>query len=461
MKVPFLIIGGGLSGLAAAIRFARFVPGVQILETHSRLGGLNSYYYRNNRLFETGLHAITNYADPGNKKAPLNRLLRQLKLGRDRLVLHQQLHSEVLFQDCESLIFSNNFEQIRDEIAYKFPRSVDGFGRLTSFLDTYDPFQNGSFCSARQFLQGLLPDRLLIDMLLCPLMYYGSSVEDDMDLSQFAIMFRAIFQEGMFRPGGTIKDFLDILLDHYRSLGGTLRTGAEVKEIIHRNQTVQGVRLTSGEVIECDCLLSTIGLAETLALLHAPKTEPETARLGFIESIFQLPGERRHLLPQDRTIIFFNSGQNFHYRSPADLVDYASGVICMPYNFKGLPAREHIEVRSTHLASYGGWKALSSDREEYLRQKIQAAGKSRGILEKIIGAFGADIVFQDTFTPLTIERYTAKQEGAIYGSPHKIKDGNLGYTNLFLAGTDQGFLGIVGSMLSGVSMVNRHILPRF
>ncbi len=36
----------------------------------------------------------------------------------------------------------------------------------------------------------------------------------------------------------------------------------------------------------------------------------------------------------------------------------------------------------------------------------------------------------------------------------------MGYENLVLAGTDQGFLGIVGAMLSGVAMVNRHILSK-
>ncbi len=82
------------------------------------------------------------------------------------------------------------------------------------------------------------------------------------------------------------------------------------------------------------------------------------------------------------------------------------------------------------------------------------------MLENLIGAFRANIVYEDTFTPVTIERYTAKVNGAIYGSPEKIKDGNIGYPNLFLAGTDQGFLGIIGSMLSGISIVNQHILPK-
>jgi len=85
VHVPLLIIGGGLSGLAAALRFARFIPDVLLLEQHSRIGGLNSYYYRNKRLFETGLHAITNYAEAKDKKAPLNRLLRQLKIKRKEL----------------------------------------------------------------------------------------------------------------------------------------------------------------------------------------------------------------------------------------------------------------------------------------------------------------------------------------------------------------------------------------
>jgi len=77
---------------------------------------------------------------------------------------------------------------------------------------------------------------------------------------------------------------------------------------------------------------------------------------------------------------------------------------------------------------------------------------------KIVGNYGQDIVYQDSFTPLTIERFTGKGEGAVYGSPIKIKDGRTPLKNLFIAGTDQGFLGIVGSMLSGVTIVNQHLL---
>jgi all-trans-retinol 13,14-reductase len=48
----------------------------------------------------------------------------------------------------------------------------------------------------------------------------------------------------------------------------------------------------------------------------------------------------------------------------------------------------------------------------------------------------------------------------VYGSPIKQKDGRTPYANLFIAGTDQGYLGIVGAMLSGVTIVNQHLLQQ-
>jgi phytoene dehydrogenase-like protein len=80
------------------------------------------------------------------------------------------------------------------------------------------------------------------------------------------------------------------------------------------------------------------------------------------------------------------------------------------------------------------------------------------VVSEIIGNYRQNRVYEDSFTPVTIEKFTAKAEGAVYGSPVKIKDGRTPFENMFIAGTDQGYLGIVGSMLSGVTMVNQHIL---
>ena len=237
-----IIIGGGLSGLAAGIRAARFGLKVLILEQHWQPGGLNSYYYRQGYLLETGLHAMTNYAPPEVKHAPLNRLFRQLKLSRKRFVTRQQFCSEVVFPD-HSLCFSNELSQLTDEIAREFPNSVDDFVRLVGEVKKYDPFAGSPWRSTREFLSGMLNNRKLEDMLLLPLMVYGNSEEHDMDLGQFVIMFQAIFLEGFFRPRDTIKELLDILVNHYKEFGGELRFRSRVKKLGKDGKISAGIRV--------------------------------------------------------------------------------------------------------------------------------------------------------------------------------------------------------------------------
>jgi len=470
-KYPLLIIGGGLSGLAAGIRFARFGQKVLILEKHSKAGGLNSYYYRNGRLLETGLHAITNYASPEDKHAPLNRLLRQLKIPRRTVKLRQQKTSEILFPGRANLCFSNDFSMLQLQIAKRFPGSVKQFAQMLTEIDAYDAFAPRPKVSARTFVATFLQDRLLLEMIFCPLMFYGGSDEDDMDLSQFIILFRAIFQEGFFRPEGTIKDLLGLLLQQYKNFGGEIEFSSGVKEILTENNRISGIRTDAGEVISCDDLISTAGFPETKRLFSVPEAAaafselPEdktSGRLSFLESIYLFNKSARNHLPEDRTIIFYNLSEKFSYRRPDDAVDLNSGVICFPDNFERNRQGDTIQMRVTHLANYEKWLHAyqDADTSRYPAMKTDWTERSRKVLGKIIGNCSENIVYEDSFTPVTIERFTSRTQGAVYGSSEKIKDGRTYFANLYIAGTDQGYLGIVGALLSGVTMVNQHIFNK-
>jgi phytoene dehydrogenase-like protein len=68
------------------------------------------------------------------------------------------------------------------------------------------------------------------------------------------------------------------------------------------------------------------------------------------------------------------------------------------------------------------------------------------------------VVATDVFTPTTIERFTLHQNGAVYGAPWKRYDGTTHLKILFICGTDQGWVGIIGAIVSGISMANRHVL---
>jgi phytoene dehydrogenase-like protein len=387
------------------------------------------------------------------------------------LVLHEQYSSEILFPDRGSLCFSNDFNLLQDQVTARFPDSAIKFTEMVAGLDHYDPFIPRPKISARQFVSSFLQDKLLVEMLFCPLMFYGASQEDDMDLSQFVILFRAIFQEGFFRPDGTIKDLLDLLLAHYKNFGGEIELTDGVKEILTGNNKVSGVRTASGEVILCDCLISTAGFPETKKLFSTSDSaatfsksdvDKISGRLSFIESIYLLDKSTGENLPKDRTIIFFNLSEKFSYHRPDDAVDLTSGVICFPNNFQGNKEDDIVQLRVTHIANYDKWHHAynNDDKTLYPAMKTQWVEKSKKVIGKIIGNYSENIVYEDSFTPVTIERYTSRSQGAVYGSPEKIKDGKTNFENLYIAGTDQGYLGIVGSMLSGVTMVNQHILNK-
>ena len=92
-----IIIGAGMSGLAAGIRLAHYDQRVCVLEKHWTIGGLNSFYRVNGRNYDVGLHAMTNFTEKGAKKGPLARLLKQLRFRWDDLQLAEQKGSRIAF----------------------------------------------------------------------------------------------------------------------------------------------------------------------------------------------------------------------------------------------------------------------------------------------------------------------------------------------------------------------------
>ena len=163
--------------------------------------GLNSFYRLNGRDYDVGLHAMTNFTEKGAKRGPLARLLKQLRFRWEDFKLSEQRGSSIAFPGVE-LEFNNDIAFFQNQIAEKFPQQKDRFAKLLERLADYDELQQEHFeYSTRQILDEIFTDPLLVEMLLCPLMWYGNAREHDMDWGQFCIMFRSIFLEGFAKIG--------------------------------------------------------------------------------------------------------------------------------------------------------------------------------------------------------------------------------------------------------------------
>lgn len=461
-----VIIGAGMAGLAAGIRLALGGKEVIILERHNASGGLNSFYSQDGRKFDVGLHAMTNYVPKGTKGTPLTKLLRQLRIPYEALDLCPQNGSRIHFPGCQ-LRFNNDFALFESEIAAAFPKQIDGFRALAEEVRTLDAFNLGAIpSSARAAVQRHIADPLLEDMLFCPVMYYGSAQEHDMDYGQFAIMFRSLFFEGFARPLDGVRVIIKLLQDKYRSLGGVRKMKCGIRQIQSQDGKASAVVLDNGSVITADTILSTAGAVETARLCTdqpADAGADNIGQLSFTETITVFDKQPADF-GWDDTIIFFNTAERFRYArvEPDRLVDPTSGVICFPNNYQYGEGRQLEEgfLRVTAMANHDAWCAL--DEDTYRTQKTHWYDKLQqvtlGLLPEAKLKLDTHRIASDMFTPRTVRKYTGHLNGAIYGAPGKIKDGRTHLDNLFLAGTDQGFLGIVGAMLSGISMANLHVL---
>ncbi len=132
-----IIIGAGMSGLAAGIRLAHYDQRVCILERHTTDRRTELVLPPGGRNYDVGLHAVTNFTPKGTRKGPLARLLRQLRFNWDDFALVPQLGSTIAFPGV-SLSFNNDFEFFRSEVHRAFPAEKDNFERLTRSVVDYD-----------------------------------------------------------------------------------------------------------------------------------------------------------------------------------------------------------------------------------------------------------------------------------------------------------------------------------
>ncbi len=460
-----------MSGLAAGIRLAHFGKKVCIFERHNAVGGLNSFYSIDGRKYDVGLHAMTNFVKPGVKGTPLTKLLRQLRISREEFALCEQKQSRISFGPSgeTNLGFTNDFSFFESEVAQQFPAQIDGFRRLAAVIRTYDDVSlDAKPASARTVVRRHISDPLLEDMLFCPVMYYGSASEHDMAFGQFVIMFKALFFEGFARPFDGVRVILRVLIDKYRASGGERRMKCGVQKIISQGDSASALILDNGEEIIADHIISSIGAPETEKLIAktiAPQPSP-AGRLSFVETITILNKQPRELGWGDDTIVFFNDSATFSYEQPQNQVDPRSGVICIPNNFDFTDDQELTEgiFRCTCLANYDQWATLPE--EQYQEDKGLWYERVQTSARRFMPALESEEVLKkatlatDMFTPRTITKFTGHEGGAIYGSSTKYREGRTALNNVYLCGTDQGFLGIVGAMLSGISMANFHILQK-
>ena len=302
----------------------------------------------------------------------------------------------------------------------RFPHEADNFDRLTREIVAYDDLsETHSGISAREVVSSIIREPLLVEMLFCPLMFYGSAREHDMDWGQFSIMFRSIFLEGLGRPAAGVRLILKHLVRKFRALGGELKLRGSVKRLAVENGRVTRVVLENDEELEARNVVSSAGWCETMRMCDDGQpvvTSRAPGQLTFCETIATLdapPSDLGH----DRTITFFNDHDKFVWQKPDELCDVRSGVICSPNNFAYDSPLDDGTMRITALANFDRWRSL--DEESYRLEKLRWYDRITESAVRFVPDYRGRVIDTDMFTPTTIVRFTGHDNGAVYGAPGK------------------------------------------
>ncbi len=452
-----VILGAGFSGLSAALRLAQFGRKVVVLEKHTLPGGLNSYYYRPGKyVYDSGLHVLTNRC-PVSRRWGMPFVYRQLGLSAEQLPLHAPTApSLVRLGDC-SLETPVEGEALLEKIAADYPAQSDGWRALWALLrqDQLEPALAAT--PAREVLERYLGDAQLIDLLRLPVFLYGGYSAGDISFLIFRNIFRSLFIEGVGHPG-SIKPWLDSLVSALKAAGGEVFYRAPVVAIEHQDGAVQAVRLESGQRIRAGNVVSSIGWAETRRLLEsAPDDAPtaQTACISAVETTFCLSREEAaQACPHP--MVFFHADERFDWDPAAHPFQSYSISCAAHFDFPEEP-----EYCFFKIAAYlGGEGWLGLDEDTYSEKKEAARARLEAELrEKLPGLLHIpDDAVNETMTPRTVHRYTSHVDGAIYGGADKSFSGETRHRNLFLVGNDQGGIGVVGALISGIVVANLKIL---
>ena len=86
---------------------------------------------------------------------------------------------------------------------------------------TVTPFDvPGADEGARAYLTRHLGETRLVDLLLLPILLYGSPTPHDIDFPSFVVLWKSIFEEGFARPAGGIRPLLNALRARPGKRGG-------------------------------------------------------------------------------------------------------------------------------------------------------------------------------------------------------------------------------------------------
>jgi phytoene dehydrogenase-like protein len=428
-----VIIGGGIAGLCAAIYAQQAGYQVEVLEQNNVAGGLATSWRRGEYIFETCLHWLVGSSPKGALHSEWQEVF-----DIDKLTFIQP-EEYLRFEDerGQSLSIYSNVDRLEAELVRVSPEDREEIHRFASAIRRFADFplfdMSGDWARRALTFLRMLPRMPLLARwsrisgeeygrrLKHPLLkrFFTEGTSGRMPPLGPVFMLAWMTTENAGYPIGGSNAVIYPIIDRLLALGGRLRLGAKVETILVENDAAIGVRLTSGEVITGDWVISAAdGHATVYDLLGGKYRDDALDRfysegqtfpsylqvsLGVARDLSKEPGHLMRVLDapimiDPETSLDALTFRIFHY-DPTFAPPGKTAVTCF------LPTYD-----------FAYWVDLQhSDPARYAAEKQRIAEAVIAVLERRRPGIRERIETVDVSTPASVVRFTGNWKGSMEG----------------------------------------------
>lgn len=498
-----IVIGSGIGGLTAAA-FLSKVEGkrVLMLEKHFIPGGLTHSFARKKYRWDVGVHYV-GCMHQGSIQRNIIDYITDYSLGWKKM----NSNYERFIYPNKTFAVSDNVKKFQQELFAAFPDNVKEIKKYFTMINRGALwFRLGflaqnlpkPFSSLLNFIKGLIHvdvnkstmayvdeitgNRELSTVLTSQWADYGvSPLEGSFIMHATAVKH---YMRGGFVPEGGSQEIFKKIEPQIIATGGKVLTRCVVSSIMVENNAVKGVKaihkgeekeFTAPVVIantgayilynkllaqECvtkgnrqislmepssGAVIVYLGLKESPEKIGVSNQNIWINKTGKSHSIDELS---KALIEDKKPLGCFLS---FHEKEGADGPVYMSTIIA-----------------AVHYSYFEKWKEQTCmDRaDEYKALKDAMADALIELADEKLAGIKELIEYREVGTPLSIEHFSAKRDGCMYGFktspeffPHKVFPVTTEVSGLYQAGTDVCAPGFVAAMMGGLAAAGRIMSP--